>query len=201
MNIEETAVNTLHEEKTTLHLEGEKILFGQRFFAQPTARRKAFRVAGVAVVACWMTSKLPLVAAQSVEGDVAILTAALYLEHEAIAAYQAGAESKLLSPGILKVAVAFQSDHKYHRDALSGAIHTLGGQPSGPEKSYDFGRLRSENDILRLARNREDGAVHAYGTLASNIQNKTVLNVGANVLVDEVRHRSVLNSVLGVPNY
>lgn len=139
--------------------------------------------------------------AQSKEGDLGILTAALYLEHEAVAAYQAGAESKLLSEGVLKVAVAFQSDHKYHRDGISGVLKSFGVEPKGPEKKYDFGRLHSEKDILRLARDRENGAVIAYGTLASNILTKAVLNFGANVLVDEVRHRTVLNAALGIPNY
>jgi len=139
--------------------------------------------------------------AQSLEGDLGILTAALYLEHEAVVAYQAGAESKLLSPGVLKAAVGFQSDHKYHRDGIAGVLKSLGVEPDSPEKKYDFGRLGSEGDILRLARDREHGAVLAYGTLASNIKTKAVLNFGANVLVDEVRHLTILNSVLRIPNY
>jgi len=139
--------------------------------------------------------------AQSIEGDLGILTAALYLEQEAVVAYQAGAESKLLSSGILKAALAFQSDHKYHRDGIAGVLKSLGVEPAGPENKYDFGRLHSEADILRLAREREHGAVLAYATLASNIKTKAVLNFGANVLVDEVRHFTILNSVLGIPNY
>jgi hypothetical protein len=43
--------------------------------------------------------------------DVAILGVALALEHEAIAAYQIGAESGLLQPAVLDVAAAFQSHH------------------------------------------------------------------------------------------
>jgi len=61
--------------------------------------------------------------------------------------------------------------------------------------------LRNERDILALARDRENGAVLAYGTLASNIKTKAVLNFGANVLVDEVRHRTILDTVLGWPTY
>ncbi len=171
---------------------------------QATARREWMRLAGTAsagAIICLLTGDSKLLHAQSLEGDLGILTAALYLEHEAVAAYQAGAESKLLSPGVLQVAVAFQSDHKYHRDGISGVLKSLGVEPAGPEKKYDFGSLRNENDILRLARNLEQGAVQAYATLASNILTKAVLNFGANVLVDEVRHRTVLNAVLGIPNY
>jgi len=161
-------------------------------------RRAILGVAGAA--GCAIIAARPA-SAKSTDGDLAILAAALWLEYEAIAAYQAGAESGLLSPGILKVAVAFQSDHKHHRDGLIGAIRLLGGTPIGPEKKYRFGRLRDEKDILRLALGLENGAVAAYSTLAANIQNRTVLNFGANIIVEEVRHVTVLNSVLGVPNF
>jgi len=167
-------------------------------------RREWLRLAGTASVGAMvflLTGNAKRLCAQSLEGDLGILTAALYLEQEAISAYQAGAESKLLSAGVLTVAVAFQSDHKYHRDGISGVLKSLGVEPKGPEKKYDFGKLHSEKDILRLARDRENGAVLAYGTLASNILTKAVLNFGANVLVDEVRHRTILNAALGIPNY
>ncbi len=167
-------------------------------------RREWLRLAGTASVGAMvflLTGNTKKLYAQSLEGDLGILTAALYLEHEAVAAYQTGAESKLLSPGVLQVAVAFQSDHKYHRDGISGVLKSLGVEPRGPEKKYDLGSLHSEKDILHLARDRENGAVLAYGTLASNILTKAVLNFGANVLVDEVRHRTVLNAALGIPNY
>src|SRR4029077_16934918 len=44
--------------------------------------------------------------------DVDIMNTALALEYEGIAAYQVGAESGLLQPPVLKLAVGFQSDHK-----------------------------------------------------------------------------------------
>jgi hypothetical protein len=167
-------------------------------------RREWLRLAGAAsagAILFLLTGNTRQLYAQSLGGDLGILSAALYLENEAVAAYQAGTESKLLSPGVLNVAVAFQSDHKYHRDGIGGVLKSLGVEPRGPEQHYDFGSLHSEKDILRLARDRENGAVLAYGTLASNIMTKAVLNFGANVLVDEVRHRTTLNGALGIPNY
>jgi rubrerythrin len=80
-------------------------------------------------------------------------------------------------------------------------LKSLGVEPIEAEKRYDFGRLRSERDVLVLARDLENGAVLAYGTLASNIRTKAVLNFGANVIVDEVRHRTILDTVLGQPTY
>jgi len=172
--------------------------------AERSVRREWLRLASTAsagAIVFLLTGNTKELFAQTLEGDLGILSAALYLEQEAVAAYQAGAESKLLSPGVLKAAVAFQSDHKYHRDGISGVLKSLGVTPQGPEKKYNFGALHSEKDILRLARDREHGAVLAYGTLASNILTKAVLNFGANVLVDEVRHRTILNAALGIPNY
>ena len=50
-------------------------------------------------------------AAAAPSQDVALLNAAIALEHEGIAAYQLGAESGLLTPGVLKTAVIFQGHH------------------------------------------------------------------------------------------
>src|SRR5262245_61587877 len=61
--------------------------------------------------------------------DSGILNVALALEHEAIAAYQIGAESGLLAKEVLAVAVLFQSHHKAHRDALADTVRKLGGTP------------------------------------------------------------------------
>ncbi|MFY9646885.1 MAG: ferritin-like domain-containing protein [Terriglobales bacterium] len=190
--------------KTEIDLSEQKDGIEREDPGSGTVRREWMRLAGAAsagAILYLLTGNPKPLYAQSKDGDLGILTAALWLENEAVIAYQAGAESKLLSPGVLKVAVAFQSDHKYHRDGISGVLKSFGVTPGDPEKKYDFGHLRSENDILRLARDREQGAVKAYATLASNILTKPVLNFGANVLADEVRHYTVLNAVLGGKNY
>ncbi|HET9122477.1 MAG TPA: ferritin-like domain-containing protein, partial [Acidiferrobacteraceae bacterium] len=65
----------------------------------------------------------------SESGDIRILNVALGLEHEAIAAYGVAAHSGLLKPGVRKVALAFQGQHKAHADVLASTVHKLGGQP------------------------------------------------------------------------
>lgn len=169
------------------------------------SRRQALKQGAVASGAClsyWLLGggAVP-VSGQSPERDLTILRAALYLEHEAIAAYKAGAGSGLLSADVLKVAGAFMDDHQYHRDGIAGVIKTLGETPAEAKQSYEFGRLRVANDILKLALRLEQGAATAYRTLASSVQNKTVLGFAAHVLVDEVRHSTVLRSVLALRNY
>src|SRR5919108_1179935 len=80
--------------------------------------------------------------------DVQILNVALGLEHEAIGAYQLGAESGLLQKPVLDVAVLFQSHHKGHRDALIATIRKLGGTPIA-EKSMDEYAKALKADTLK----------------------------------------------------
>lgn len=61
--------------------------------------------------------------------DVQILNTALGAELEAIAAYQLGADSKLLQKPVLDLAVTFQGHHKEHADVLAKTVEKLGGKP------------------------------------------------------------------------
>ena len=90
--------------------------------------------------------------------DAAILNVALGLEHEAINAYQLGAESGLLQKAILDVAVLFQGHHKAHRDALAATVMKLGGTPVEAKRLSEYAidlkadTLKNQTDILRSQR-------------------------------------------------
>ena len=131
-------------------------------------------------------------------GDLAILNVALGLEHQAIAAYDAGAKSKLLSADQLKIAVSFQNDHKKHRDALTNYIRRFGGTPVAPKSNYDFGTISSAADIVKLAQSLEEGAEAAYLANAGNLENREILKTAVPILEDEVRHNTVLKQLLGM---
>ncbi|HEY0882437.1 MAG TPA: ferritin-like domain-containing protein, partial [Archangium sp.] len=104
------------------------------------------------------------------EADLGILNTALALEHEAIAAYQIGAESGLLKGALLDTAVLFQGHHKTHRDAQMEAIQKLGGKPVSAKSMEDYKKspklgvasIKTAEDVLRLAQKLELGAVNAY---------------------------------------
>ncbi len=132
------------------------------------------------------------------EGDLKILNVALGLEHEAIAAYQAGAESKLLDRPILEVAVLFQSQHKAHRDALSATITRAGGTPVEPKKMADYAwpRLASQTDVLTFAAKLEAGAASAYLGALRAIENKEYLTAAASIMGNETQHLALLRQVL-----
>lgn len=176
-----------------------------------TTRRSLFRVAGAGVLSAAAVGLLgndPAMAAMKGKmaahsGDIDILNVALGLEHEAINAYQIGAESGLLDKGTLGVAVAFQSDHKFHRDALIATIGKLGGKAVA-EKSRDeyltglnASSIKSATDIVKLAQRLEKGAVNAYLGVIPSFVSKDLAAVSGKLAADEVLHYTALTQALG----
>jgi rubrerythrin len=135
--------------------------------------------------------------------DVSILNVALGLEHEAINAYQLGAQSGLLQKPVLDVAVLFQSHHKAHRDALVATIQKLGGQPVAEKTLADYAKalradtLKSQGDILELAARLELGAANAYLGVIPAFTDTALSQVGARLAADETMHWTALAGALG----
>jgi rubrerythrin len=150
-----------------------------------------------------------LALAQGATGDVAkdvgILNVALGLEHEAIAAYQMGAQSGLLQKAVLDVAVGFQSHHKSHRDALIATIEKLGGKAVTDKAMGDHAKalkadtLKSQADVLDLAARLELGATNAYLGVIPAFISKDLAKVAARLAADETMHFTVLTQALGRP--
>lgn len=159
--------------------------------------------AGVAVLA---GVALPGAAfAANPKSDVDILNVALGLEHEGIAAYQLGAESKHLNPKVLKVAEKFQDDHKVHRDLLASTIKKLGGTPVEAKsqaeyaKSLNAASLKSQKDVLELAARLELGAVNAYLGVIPSFTDRELAKVSGRISADETLHWTTLAAELGMP--
>ncbi|WP_119303270.1 ferritin-like domain-containing protein [Dongia deserti] len=137
------------------------------------------------------------------EADVEILNVALGLEHEAINAYQLGAESGLLQDPVLKTAVMFQGHHKAHRDALVATIQKLGGKPAAEKSMNDYatalnaGSLKNQGDVLHLAARLERGAANAYLGVIPSFGDKGLAQVAGRLAADEAMHWTVLASALG----
>jgi hypothetical protein len=134
--------------------------------------------------------------------DVNILNVALGLEHEAINAYQLGAESGLLQKPVLDTAVLFQGHHKAHRDALIATIQKLGGKPVEAKPIGDYARalkadtLKSQGDVLNLAARLELGATNAYLGVIPAFKDSALAKVAARLAADETMHWTVLNGAL-----
>jgi len=137
--------------------------------------------------------------AAATEADVRILNTALAAEFEAVAAYQVGAESGLLSSGVLAVAVQFQGHHKEHAAAIAATVRKLGGRAVSAKAKYTFPveQLKSQVDVVRFAAGLEQGAISAYLGAVSLFADRALAQVAASILGDEAMHWAVLRQVLG----
>ena len=134
--------------------------------------------------------------------DVNILNVALGLEHEAIMAYQLGAESGLLQKPALDVALLFQSHHKAHADALIATVRKLGGRPVESKSKAEYATalnaasLKSQTDVLKLAARLERGATNAYLGVIPSFGDKALAQVAARLAADEAMHWTALTGAL-----
>lgn len=178
----------------------EALVVGRRALLSGGGKATLSAVA-VALIAGCESMAASSTAAGDPADDVAILNTALGLEHEAIAAYQVGAESGLLTPGVLKVAVGFQSDHKQHADVLSSTIAKLGGTPAAMMAVADYqfpvDQLKNEADVLRFAAGLEQGAASAYLGAVPVFANRDLAQAAASIMGAEAQHWAILLSALG----
>jgi hypothetical protein len=173
-----------------------------------TGRRAMLRGAGIfglsaAAIAVLGGCESMAASKSATAADVDILNVALGLEHEAINAYQLGAESGLLQDPVLQDAVLFQGHHKAHRDALVGTIQKLGGKPVAEKKIGDYatalnaGSLKNQGDVLHLAARLEKGAANAYLGVIPAFNDKGLAQVAGRLAADETMHWTALASALG----
>ena len=137
---------------------------------------------------------------EAAEQDIKILNTAIAAEHEAVAAYQVGAESGLLEKAVLDIAVKFQGHHKEHVDVLSNTVTSLGGSAKTTKSSYDFpvDQLKTQSDVLQFAAGLERGAVSAYAGAIPVFDNSDLAAAAASILADEAMHWAILRNTLGL---
>ena len=177
------------------------------FFHMPTpiAARRLFigrsglLLSGAAVALLAGREALAAASGAADPRDVQILNTALGAELEAIAAYQLGAESKLLQKPALDLALSFQGHHKEHAALLAKTIEQLGGKAVVAKANYNFpaDQLRSQTDVLRFAAKLEQGAVSAYLGAVPLFDNRDLSKAAASILGDEAMHLAVLRQALG----
>jgi rubrerythrin len=166
---------------------------------------RAALLSGAAVALLGNESALAAKSQGASSNDVAILNVALGLEHEAIAAYQIGAETGLLDAATMGIAVAFQSHHKAHRDALIATIEKLGGSGVAAMTMDEYAKsaklgvanIKTATDIVKLAQRLELGAVNAYLGVIPAFQTKDLAKVAGRLAADETMHYTALTQALG----
>lgn len=172
----------------------------------PLAARRLFLsrsgglvLSGAAVALLAGNDALAAKVGSSKAGDVQILNTAIGAELEAIAAYQLGAESKLLSKPVLDLALTFQGHHKEHVALLSSTVQKLGGKPASAKDKYNFpvDQLKTEMDVLKFAAQLEQGAVSAYLGAVPLFANRDLSKAAASILGDEAMHWAILRQATG----
>ena len=161
---------------------------------------KAAVAAGVAPVALRVLGGEPVALAKSDETDMAILSAALMLEHHAIALYAHGLERNLFPRGLRAYAVEFRGDHQGHRDTQV-AIMEERGAAAPASLTYEFPGAEPGDAFVRQALEIEIAAQLAYTGLISRIRTDDYLLSAGFILIDEVRHMTVWRRVLGLRIY
>jgi rubrerythrin len=178
------------------------------FLRDPLSRRRFFHMSGISVVggsatflaACGDDTKSPNVTTapdESDEADVEILNSALDLELMAVAAYKAGAAH--LKGDVLQVGKLFLEQEQEHADGLMSAIKDSGGVPNRAKSSYDFPRLRSQQDVLRFAIDIENTAIAAYIDALPKLGTGDLRATAAAIVANEAEHIAVLLGALGEP--
>jgi rubrerythrin len=128
--------------------------------------------------------------AQSGGGDVDIVNFALTLEYLETAFYQQAAKAKLSSE-FAAMAKTFGEEEAQHVDALTATVKKLGGTPAAMPM-VDFGTLKTEADVLKLAVVFEDTGVSAYNGAAPMIKSKEVLGAAGSIVQVEARHAAAV---------
>jgi hypothetical protein len=157
------------------------------------------RAAGVAPVALGVLDGTAALA-RGEETDAAILSAALMIEHHAIALYAHGLERGLFPRGLRAYAVEFRGDHLGHRDTQVAILEERGARAPGA-LAYDFPDARPGDAFVQQALEIEVAAQLAYTGLISQIRTDDYLLSAGFILVDEVRHMTVWRRVLGLKIY
>jgi hypothetical protein len=172
--------------------------------ARPVLRRafvlRIARAAGVAPAVLGFLDGTGEALPRGEETDLAILHAALTIEHHAIALYDSGLRAGLFPAGLKAHAVEFRGDHLGHRDTQIAIALERDGKPPGPLSHYGF-RFGSADGLIRQSLEIEIAAQEAYTALISQIRTKDYLLSAGFILVDEVRHMTVWKRVLGLKIY
>lgn len=133
--------------------------------------------------------------------DLQLLNEGLAGEHFGIAAYDAALASGLLDEQTAAVAKAFQSDHKFHRAALTRQILARGGEPVSPLAqdvyAIEYPPLTTAAEIVAYAVQLEAGAARASVASVASYEDRQLALLSAQIAGVEAQHWALLRAASG----
>ena len=133
--------------------------------------------------------------------DLDLLNQSLAGEHFAIAAYDAALGSGLLDEPTAKVARAFQSDHKTHRDLLTEQVVARDGTAVSPLGADDYAKsyppLTTAAEIIAYATQLEAAAARASIASVAGFEDRKLALLAAQIGGVEAQHWAILLAAVG----
>ena len=127
--------------------------------------------------------------------DEAILTAALGMEETAVATYDRIHDLQILGKDDQALIERIVSNHRKHADGLRKWLRQFAPLPD-PSGSNVSLQVRTAKDALELLVETERTAMDTYLTHAASLYYRAVLADAVLILVDEVKHHTVLSARL-----
>jgi hypothetical protein len=162
--------------------------------------RLALRAGASAVVAGFMAGRVYALP-KSEETDIAILNAALGLEHEAIGLYGDALSRDLVPLGLRSFAVEFKGAHEGHRDTQVEILRERGVAAVGPHAVDPIRETTAGDGVIRRLLSIENAAESAYLRLIGQIRTNDYLLSAGFIVVDEARHQTIWRRALGLSIY
>jgi len=135
------------------------------------------------------------------ETDIAILNAALGLEHEAIGLYADALSRNLVPTGLREYAVEFKGAHEGHRDTQVEILRERGVTAVAPHKVDPIREAAAGDAVIRRLLSIEAAAESAYLRLIGHIRTSDYLLSAGFIVVDEARHQTIWRRALGFSIY
>ena len=163
--------------------------------------RVAVRNAGVTAAVSGFLAGRADALPKSEETDIAILQAALGLEHEAIGIYADALSRNLVPAGLRDYAVEFKGAHEGHRDTQVGILRERGVDAVAPHKVDALRESTAGDAVVRRLLSVEAAAESAYLRLIGQIRTNDYLLSAGFIVVDEARHQTIWRRALGLSIY
>jgi hypothetical protein len=163
--------------------------------------RSAFLKAGASMAVLALLEGRVEALPKSEETDIAILNAALGLEHEAIGLYADALSRSLVPSGLREYAVEFKSAHEGHRDTQIDILRERGVTAVGPHKVDPIREASAGDAVICRLLSVEAAAEAAYLRLIGHIRTSDYLLSAGFIVVDEARHQTIWRRALGLSIY